>query len=83
MTDHVFRKFSNHIEAIQALLQKDANFREIYANYEEMCTWLNDYCRSQGRPSKECDHARELVRDLEGEIIDLLFSESIKKRAEK
>jgi len=33
-----------------------------------MCTWLDNYCRSQDRPSKECDHAREVIRDQEGEI---------------
>ena len=74
MTDHVYRKFSNHVEAIQALLQKDTTFREICADYEEICTWLHDYCRSKGRPSKECDFARELIRELEDEITEVLRS---------
>ena len=68
MTDHVYRKFSNHIKAIQALSHKDDTFREIVSDYEEMCTWLDDYCRSKGRPSEECDHAREVIQGLEGEI---------------
>ena len=68
MTEHVFRKFPNSIEDIQTLLEKDATFREVCDDYEEMCTWLEDYCRSQGRPSEECDHAREVIRDLENEI---------------
>ena len=72
MTDHVYRKFSSHIEAIQALLQKDTTFREICADYEEMCTWLAYHCRSQGRSSEECDRARELIRDLEDEITKVL-----------
>jgi uncharacterized protein YdcH (DUF465 family) len=74
MTDHVCRKFPNDMEAIQALLQKDATFREICADYEEICTWLHDCCRSKGRPSKECDFARELIRDLEDEITQVLRS---------
>ena len=74
MTDHVYRKFSNHTEVIQALLQKDTTFREICADYEEICTWLHDYCRSKGRPSKECDFARELIRELEDEITEVLRS---------
>ena len=72
VSDHVCRKFSNHVEAIQALLQKDATFREICDDYEKVCTWLDGYCHSSGRPSKECDHARELIRDLEVEIIQVL-----------
>ena len=28
----------------------DATFREVCANYEEVSTWLTDYCRSQDRP---------------------------------
>ncbi len=70
--EHVYRKFPEHIDAIQALLQKDATFREICADYAEICTWLDDYCRSQGRPSEECDHARQLIRDLEVEIVQVL-----------
>ena len=72
MTEHVYRKFPNDIEGIRELLDKDATFREICADYEEMCTWLDGYCCSQGRPSKECDIARELIRDLENEIIRAL-----------
>ena len=72
MADYIHIKFLNHIEAIEALLQKDATFREICADYEEICTWVHDYCRSKGRPSKECDFARELIRDLENEINKVL-----------
>ena len=68
MTDYIHGKFPDHIMAIKAILQKDATFREICDDYQEMCTWLEDYCRSQGRPTKECDHARELIRNLENEI---------------
>ncbi len=75
MSDHVTKKFPNKIDAIQILLQKDANFREMCDDYEEICTWLDDYCRSQGRPSKECDHARHLMRELEIEIIQVLKDE--------
>jgi len=72
MSDHVYRKFPNHIEAIQAILQKDTTFREICADYAEICTWLDDNCRSQGRPSEEYDHARQLIQELEVEILQVL-----------
>ena len=77
MTDHVFKKFSNHFKYIQALSEKDAAFREMCADYEEMCTWLDNYCHSQGRPSEECDRARQLIRDLEDEIDQVLSREGL------
>ena len=74
MPDHVYRKFPNHIEAIQSLLQKDATFREICADYEEMCTWLDLQYRSEDRSNTECDIAREVIRELEDEITEVLKS---------
>ena len=70
--EHVYRKFPNHIEDIQSLLQRDPTFREICADYVEICTWLDDFCCSQDRPSEECDYARQLIRELEVEIIQVL-----------
>ena len=72
MTEEIYRKFPNYIGAIQALLQKDATFREICADYEEMCTWLAGQEHPGGRPAEECDRARALIRDLEDEINEVL-----------
>ena len=72
MTEHVFRKFPNDIKGIRELFARDATFREICGDYEEMCTWLDDYCHLHGRPSEECDTAREIIRDLEDEIEKVL-----------
>ena len=72
MTDHVYRKFPNHIEGIKSLLQYDTTFREICADYEEMCTWLACQEHPGGRPAKECDRAREVIGDLEDEIKQVL-----------
>ena len=74
MAEHVYRKFPNHIEAIQALLKKDASFREICADYEVICTWLDSHERSEDSPSKEGDLTRELMRELEVEIKKVLRS---------
>ena len=68
MTDHIYTKFPDHTKAIQELLQKDATFNEICDDYEQVCTWLSFYGCSKPRQSKECDHARELIRNLEDEI---------------
>ena len=70
--EYVFRKFPNHIEAIQALLQKDATFKEICADYEEICTWLDSHDRSKDSPYKDSDLTRELMRELEDEITKVL-----------
>ncbi len=72
MTDRIYQSFPNHIEKIQALLQKDATFSEICADYEEICTWLTNHCHTKGLPSEECDHARELMRNLEEDIREAL-----------
>jgi len=68
MPEHVFRKFPKHIEAIQTLLQEDATFREICGDYEEIHIWLDSHNRSEGWSNKECDIAREVIRELEYEI---------------
>ena len=68
MNDHIYRKFPDDTQAIQSLLQKDAAFREIYAEYEEMSTWLASQYPEQPRPAKEYDDARDLLRNLEQEI---------------
>ena len=72
MTDYVNRRFHNYITAIQSLMETDADFREACANYEEICTWLDSHDRSEGPPSKDCDLTRELMRELEDEIIQVL-----------
>lgn len=72
MTDHVYRRFPNQIEAIKALFKKSSTFREICADYEELSAWLDEYYRSEGLPSEKCNHAREVIRNLEVEITEAL-----------
>ncbi len=68
MAEHVYRKFPNHIDAIQTLLQKDATFEEVCADYEEICTWLAFQKEPTVLSTEEIEYARELVRDLENDI---------------
>lgn len=72
MTDYVCRKFPDQLESIQTLLQKNAAFEEMCADYEEICTWFSTHSRTQGPSPGERDHARELMRDLEDEIAEAL-----------
>ncbi len=75
MTDHIYRKFSNHIEAIQTLLQKDATFEEVCADYEEMCTWLASQQESTVLSTEEIENTREVIQELEDEINKMLSRE--------
>ena len=81
MTDHVYRKFPNHIEGIKSLLQYDTTFREICANYEEMCTWLACQQHPEGRAAEECVRAREVIRELEDEINTVLRDRGLQPAA--
>ena len=72
MTDHVYTKFTDQINRIRMLLQKDAAFREMCADYEELCTWLAAHKRSQAPSPEELDHAKELMQGLENEIAETL-----------
>ena len=70
--DVLYKRFPDHIEAIEERRRKDVTFQEICADYEEASAWLSNHCRSEGIASERCDHARELIRDLEAELIKAL-----------
>lgn len=73
MSDHLYRKFPQLIEAVRVLKAKDATFSEVCADYEELRTWLAAQDDSSVVPDpEEWADARKLRRDLEGEILKLL-----------
>jgi len=72
MTKYLLRRFPDLIVAIELLLKKDTTFREICCDYEEASAWLADYCHSESLPSISCDRCRELIGELEGEIIEAM-----------
>ena len=72
MSDYVNLKFPDLVEAIQALKNNNSAFSEMCTDYEEMCTWLDNYCRSEVQQSEECYSAREIIWDLEDEIAKVL-----------
>ena len=69
MTDHVYRKYPEHEEAIQTLRNNDADFSEMCDDYEEMSTWLAAQNRSIDPHSEECVQAQEIIQNLGDEII--------------
>ncbi len=68
MSDHVLERFPDCDEGIRALLEEDAIFREICADYEEIGTWLA--ARQEAAPPSwaEYERAREVRDELEQEI---------------
>jgi len=70
--DYLSQKFPRQIDAIQAFKAKDATFREVCADYQEICTWLAAHDCSAARDPEEWGTARALKRDLEDEILKLL-----------
>ena len=68
MTDRVYNRFPNHKEAIKVLMQENASFKEMCVDYEEICTWIDEYGPTRDQPSEEGEIAWELMRDLEDEI---------------
>jgi uncharacterized protein YdcH (DUF465 family) len=73
--DYIYRKFADQIDSIQTLLKTDANFEEVCADYEEICTWLTSQQVSTALPTEEIEHARELIQELEDEINKMLRRE--------
>ena len=75
MTDHVSKKFPDHTELIQSLMETNSAFRDICADYEEISTWLICCTRTKGISPKEYDHALEVKKDLENDIQQKLMKE--------
>ena len=69
--DYVTRKFPQFSHAIRTTKAKNATLRELCTDYEELCAWLaaNNDTTSD---SVELEHARDMKRDLEGEILKML-----------
>ena len=72
MTAHIYKRFPDRIEAIKSALQADEAFGEIYADYEEICTWLAARQRPASESCEECERALELWTELEQEITRVL-----------
>jgi hypothetical protein len=68
MTDHTYKKFPDRVAEIDALIQVNATFAEICADYEEMSAWLMNHCSSHSQACEECFSAMEIIKDLEAEI---------------
>lgn len=73
--EHIYLKFADRIGSIRTLLQKDATFEETCADYEEICTWLSSQQESTVLSTEEIEYARELIKDLEDEINEMLRRE--------
>ena len=69
MADYAYHRFPDHVPAIKALVETDRTFSAIMTDYEEMCTWLATVNRGRSSDKREIEHAQQLIRDLEEEIL--------------
>ncbi len=83
MCEHVPNRFPDLAEAIRTLMQKDPTFREICADYEEVCTWLALHARPDGEGGEDPEHNLALKRDLEREIEEALLRQHSRREASK
>ncbi len=70
--DCIFSKFPDDSETIKEFYANSPTFREICADYEELVIWLETNCQSEKQSSANCEYAREVLQDLEVEIVDCL-----------
>ena len=68
----VFERFPEWSERITQLLQSDVTFGEICSDYEELAQWLAAHCHDDCTPESECLANRQLLVELEAEILRAL-----------
>ena len=72
MCTSVFERFPEWSERITQLLQSDAIFGEICSDYEELAQWLAAHSDHDCTPESECLANRQLLVELEAEIMRAL-----------
>lgn len=73
--DHILRNFPEHEKQIRELVQNNAAFCELCNDFEEISIWLVSQTQQHIRSDEEMVIARELKRDLEEDIVQLLERE--------
>jgi hypothetical protein len=77
---HLEQKFPSAVRSLQSLAERDTELASLLTEYEELCTWVATREQSPkgllASKVKELNHAREIVRDLEKEI--LRFTEGLR-----
>ena len=68
----VLERFPEWSERIPQLLGRDANFDEMCADYEELANWLAAHGGNDCTPECACVANRQLLAELEAEILEAL-----------
>jgi tRNA A22 N-methylase len=68
----VLERFPEQAERIRLLLQQDANFAEICADYQKLALWLVAHDQESCISESECAANRLLLAELEIEILQFL-----------
>lgn len=76
MIDHIQKDFSEHLEVIQKMKQKDEVFAEMCANYEELCTWFAARMSEKKLTTEECMQTIELIKELQVDIAETIKESS-------
>ena len=72
MCASVLERFPEWSERTEQLLQRDADFEEMCADYEELVDWLAAHSHDGCAPEPECAANRQLLAELEIEILQNL-----------
>ena len=70
----VLERFPERSERITQLLQTDADFKEMCADYEELALWLAAHSQDGCTPESVCAENRQLLAELEVEVWGALRS---------
>ena len=68
----VLERFPEWSERISQLVQTDADFYEMCADYEELANWLEAHSDDECAPESDCIENRQLQAELEAEILAAL-----------
>ena len=72
MTAQIDRRFPELARAIRERAIRDPAYRTVLADYEEMCAWLAAHDVAPRPDGEDVENARNLVRELEDEILSEL-----------
>jgi hypothetical protein len=72
---HLEQKFPSAVLSLESLAEQDDELATLLTEYEELCTWVATCEQSSeglvATKAKELSHAREIVRHLEEEILQI------------
>ena len=72
MYDHVKKELPEFASVIASRAESDSAFRDLLAEFEDICTWLSAQNKTGSTDPEELEAARDLKHALECEIKNVL-----------